>query len=239
MLRKNFGTKSRTIALLILLGPAFILCPSEAMGQSVEETLQKIQALLNSLPSESFKPPAQERRQALTNKLAAIKRQLADGLLTDAIDKLQFDILAKLDGSLGGSSGDDWIISTQAQEIIFPVVSDFAAFLRRTHASLAVGPSGGIVAVTDSASPLFGVRVSVPPGALLSDTIITVSEPMVVPTFQNGSAAIVAVQLEPSGLSFTKPVTLEVPYGGVPLDVENREAIFRHSIDRQSRSTPS
>ena len=27
--------------------------------------------------------------------------------------------------------------------------------------------------------------------------------------------------------------------GGVPLDVENREAIFRHSIDRQSRSTPS
>ena len=27
--------------------------------------------------------------------------------------------------------------------------------------------------------------------------------------------------------------------GGVPLDVENREAIFRHSIYRQSRSTPS
>src|SRR5439155_20728471 len=28
-------------------------------------------------------------------------------------------------------------------------------------------------------------------------------------------------------------------YGGVPLDVENREAIFRHSIDRRSRPTPS
>jgi hypothetical protein len=27
--------------------------------------------------------------------------------------------------------------------------------------------------------------------------------------------------------------------GGVPLDVENREAIFRHSIDRRSRATPS
>ncbi len=27
--------------------------------------------------------------------------------------------------------------------------------------------------------------------------------------------------------------------GGVPLDVENREAIFRHSIDRGSRPTPS
>src|SRR5437867_11814533 len=212
MPRKNFGIALRTIVLLIGLGPALILYPSEAMAQSVEETLQKIQVIFSSLPSESFKPPAKERRQALTNKLAAIKRQLADGLLIDAIDKLQLDILAKLDGSFGGSSGDDWIISPQAQEIIFPVVSDFTAFLRRTHVSLAVGPSGGIVAVTDSASPLFGVRVSVPPGALLSDTIITVSEPMVVPTFRNGSAAIVAMQLEPSGLSFTKAVTLEVPY---------------------------
>ncbi len=26
--------------------------------------------------------------------------------------------------------------------------------------------------------------------------------------------------------------------GGVPVDVENREAIFRHSVDRRSRPTP-
>jgi len=40
MPRKNFGIALRTIVLLIGLGPALILYPSEAMAQSVEETLQ-------------------------------------------------------------------------------------------------------------------------------------------------------------------------------------------------------
>jgi len=41
-----------------------------------------------------------------------------------------------------------------------------------------------------------------------------------------------------AGRDFHPQVIFNLP-SALPLDVENREAIFRHSIDRQSRSTPS
>jgi hypothetical protein len=45
---------------------------------------------------------------------------------------------------------------------------------------------------------------------------------------------------EPPRAVLFVPYAVGIGYaGGVPFDVENREAIFRHSIDRRSRPTPS
>jgi len=53
------------------------------------------------------------------------------------------------------------------------------------------------------------------------------------------SGAAIGIQVRPVGTGAVITNNIIDGVGGVPLDVENREAIFRHSIDRQSRSTPS
>ncbi|MEW6487974.1 MAG: SUMF1/EgtB/PvdO family nonheme iron enzyme [Thermodesulfobacteriota bacterium] len=81
------------------------------------------------------------------------------------------------------------------------------------EAAALVPATGGTVEVTDPGSPLFGVKVEIPPGALTQGQVITVNPVMNPPSFADArQAAGGVVDLGPSGLSFAGPVTVQVPY---------------------------
>lgn len=83
-------------------------------------------------------------------------------------------------------------------------------------ASTAVGSTGGVVNVTNTASPAHGASVTIPPGALDSAQVITiaVAPPKAVP----GGLKLIGpvVSLLPKGLTFRAPVTLTLPVTDLP-----------------------
>jgi len=88
-------------------------------------------------PPSAFKSPAEQRRNALHNKLSALFEQLGQvrsempvemkiDLYSQALDKLRNDIMAKSDGFFGGNSKNDWITSQEEQQLIYPGLQDLA-----------------------------------------------------------------------------------------------------------------
>jgi hypothetical protein len=63
-------------------------------------------------------------KNALLNKISALQKMIADGLYADALDKLEHDILAKMNGCalLGEPDKNDWIKTCQAQSQIYPLI---------------------------------------------------------------------------------------------------------------------
>jgi len=83
---------------------------------SAAEALEFIDGHIRALPASMFRGPADNRKGALSNKLAAVRAMLAEADLHGALDKLRHDIRAKFDGFVDGKSQDDWIIDTAAQQ---------------------------------------------------------------------------------------------------------------------------
>jgi len=54
------------------------------------------------------------------------------------------------------------------------------------EASAIIGPYGGTVEVTDPTSPLYGVKIEIPPNALAQETTITISKAVNPPLFSGG-----------------------------------------------------
>lgn len=73
-----------------------------------------------------------------------------------------------------------------------------------------IGPRGGVVAITDPSSALFGATLHVPPGALREEIDIAIAEDAV-PDAQRTILAGPVVELSPSGLTFAVPATLVLP----------------------------
>jgi len=78
--------------------------------------------------------------------------------------------------------------------------------------ALIVATSGGTLEVTDSASPLFGATLEIPPGALAQDTQITIGIPSIEPTMGLLPTIGTTIELLPSGTLFSKEVILKLPY---------------------------
>ena len=76
-------------------------------------------------------------------------------------------------------------------------------------ASQPVGAAGGTVGIVDIASPFYGVKVVIPPGALASTTTITI-------TNVTGTGSLPAgmhdLEFGPAGLVFALPVTVTINY---------------------------
>lgn len=75
-----------------------------------------------------------------------------------------------------------------------------------------VGPAGLILDVADRNSPLYRMRLRIPPGAVADETFVSVSAQEPAPrnralTFPGGGMV-----LGPSGLALSQPATLEMPY---------------------------
>jgi hypothetical protein len=88
--------------------------------------------------------------------------------------------------------------------------------------------SGGTFEVTDTSSPLYGVKLDIPAGALSNQVSLSISVPPASPetpaTFQRKSS--LEVKLGPSPLSFQKPVLVKIPYNDAEVDENNLVALL-------------
>ena len=98
------------------------------------------------------------------------------------------------------------------------------------EASATIGPSGRTVEVTNPSSPLYGVRVEVPAGALEADTTITVnqvvSEPQIPETADKVSKII---SLKPNGIVFNVPATITIPYDDTNVSDESTLQVYAYN----------
>ena len=87
-----------------------------------------------------------------------------------------------------------------------------------------IGSSGGTVQTTDASGIV--ISLSVPPGALAEETLITVtpleSSPLVAPS----SALHPGVKFEPEGLQFAVPATLTLDFSATAQEITNKDFIF-------------
>lgn len=83
-----------------------------------------------------------------------------------------------------------------------------------------VGPEGGTVEVSDAGNPAAGAVLRVPSGALGRAVVIRISVAPDAPDFPDGEPGLSPLRLEPSGLTFTVPATLEVPYDPAQLPTD-------------------
>lgn len=93
---------------------------------SAEGSLEKLKANINDLNSAAFKNNANNRKNALSNKIDALISIIVgaktetdpisqDNLFDEAIAKLQNDIQAKMDGCPNSADNNDWIVDCTAQ----------------------------------------------------------------------------------------------------------------------------
>ena len=71
---------------------------------------------LSSLPDSALRTPTGQRRATLTRKLREVAKHVDGGFIDEAIEKLTEDIRGKMDGSVDGSPGNDWIHGEDAQQ---------------------------------------------------------------------------------------------------------------------------
>ncbi|MCL0096745.1 Ig-like domain-containing protein, partial [Thermodesulfovibrionales bacterium] len=123
---------------------------------------------------------------------------------------------AKAESSL---EGKDTVAATVwlPKEVSSPPVEDIIS--KKVSAR-----EGGTIVITENLSKdLAGFRLIIPPGALAEDTVITVGEVVDgVPPAPEGLGFIrYVISLEPTGLTFKRPVTLEMPLPEELLNGEN------------------
>ena len=98
------------------------------------------------------------------------------------------------------------------------------------EASAIIGPAGGIVEVTNASSPLYGVKVVVPAGALDNDTTITITQSVIEPAIPDTAAKVSKiVSLNPDGIIFNTPVSVTIPYNDTGVADENKLQIYSYN----------
>jgi hypothetical protein len=85
---------------------------------SVAGRIDSLCQLIASIPDDAFKAPSDSRKQTLCNKLIASAGLIASGDGVEAATKLTDDVFARMDGSLGGNPGNDWITDPFWQEFL-------------------------------------------------------------------------------------------------------------------------
>jgi hypothetical protein len=116
----------------ITLTPTLTLTPAAAPMETPDPTLvaqvDAIIAAINALAPSDFK---KNKQKTLINKLEAVRKQVQNGAFQGALNKLQNDILPKIDGcALGGSpDSNDWITNCAAQDQVYPWVVALIAAL--------------------------------------------------------------------------------------------------------------
>ena len=81
-----------------------------------------------------------------------------------------------------------------------------------------IGPEGGTIVVTEDSSPLYGVKIVIPAGALGQKASITISEPedVSVPTLPTGITSDYPTVMFISTGTFLKNIKITFPIGSVP-----------------------
>ena len=101
---------------------------------SMDSATEKLMAAIGII--ESLDPPVFKNRNmknALINKSNVVMESIEMKRFPEALDKLQHDILEKMDGcvSQGNPDPNDWIIFCEAQNQVYPLLLDLADLLRQ------------------------------------------------------------------------------------------------------------
>lgn len=109
--------------------PSNITIVAISYQNAATEVLQQTIDVINMLPDDVFKNP--KNKNALTTKINATISTIAEGNYQDAIDKLEHDILGKMDGcaETGSPDKNDWIIDCDAQKVIYPLIKQAISLL--------------------------------------------------------------------------------------------------------------
>lgn len=94
-------------------------------------------------------------------------------------------------------------------------------------ATQSIGPGGGVLEVTNAASPYFGVRLSIPAGALPADVSFVLRGSASTAVLPLPDDRIIAVSVEPGGTTFAVPAELELPYADDGSVRVGEEALLR------------
>jgi outer membrane protein assembly factor BamB len=100
-----------------------LICLQNANGPM--DLLDKIIEYILGLDDECFKNNADNRKNALVNKLEAVRQMIIDGDYEGAIDKLINDIRPKMDGE----GKNDWIICENAQNDLTGMIDELIEYL--------------------------------------------------------------------------------------------------------------
>ena len=82
---------------------------------SATDYVDEVKDVIDDLPASAFSKNADQRVNALSSKLDAVAKMIDDGDYQDAIDKLEQDIIPKMDGVEQGNA-KDWITDPDAQQ---------------------------------------------------------------------------------------------------------------------------
>lgn len=97
------------------------------------------------------------------------------------------------------------------------------------EASANIGTSGGTVEVTNSASPLYGVKVVIPAGAVSQNTTVSIERVIDDPPLPNAAIKVSnVVSLGPNGVAFNLPVMVTVPYETTNQDNETSFRLYSY-----------
>ena len=107
--------------------------------------------------------------------------------------------------------------------------NNFEGTLFSYEVSKVIGPEGGTIEVTDPTSPLYGVKVEVPPGAVDSNETFRIGRLQASPPFPTSLQKISeTVLLEPKGMLFNIPVSVSIPYDDKDVLDKNMLSVYRY-----------
>lgn len=121
-------TLSPTLTLTPTLTPTPTSAPVATPASTLIDQVDAIIAAVNGLASSDFK---KNKQKTLINKLEAVRNQIQSGAFQGALNKLENDILPKIDGCAleGSPDSKDWINNCAAQDQVYPLVVDLIAAL--------------------------------------------------------------------------------------------------------------
>jgi len=166
-----------------------------------------------------------EDLQSVNNKLATAN--LFTRTINPELDGKDFQY--SYSGNADAERARDFLSAVTWESATIPTVDEIRAFFV-PEASATVGPAGGIVEVTNPSSPLFGVKVEIPAGALDTNTNITISiHQSIEPTFPTSLKKVNAiVSLAPAGIYFNTPVTISIPYNSNNVSDKNMLGVYTY-----------
>jgi hypothetical protein len=109
---------------------------------SPAELIENLAEAFQNVPAGAFKNAGEERKNALDNKFQSILKmimasynepdaQVRLGQYNAAINRLENDIMPKVDGFYGGNPNNDWITSKEEQAAVYPLLAQTLEELRR------------------------------------------------------------------------------------------------------------
>jgi hypothetical protein len=98
-------------------------------GKVWREPVAQSKNYIQNLPNNAFKNNDEERKTEFLDKFDEVIAKIEASDYQAAIDKLQNDIRAKCDGSLGGNPKNDWITDPTAQQELCAMIDEIISYL--------------------------------------------------------------------------------------------------------------